>query len=71
MGKTGLGGISAFFYVIIVITQLFQDVKDTGNRMLGHGGCGIIHHIHHWDPPFPAIFQIHIVIARGELADQL
>lgn len=32
MGKTGLGGINARFHIIVIIPQLFQDVKDTGYR---------------------------------------
>ena len=71
MGKTGLGGINACFHIIVIIPQLFQDVKNTGYRMLGYRSSGIIYHIHHRDPAFPAVFQIHIIVTRGKLTNQL
>ncbi len=71
IGKSGLCRIFPRLHVMVVMVQLFQNIKTESKRMLGNCRRGIIHHIRHFYPPAPAVLQIHIVVSRGKFTDQL
>ena len=71
IGKPVLGAVLARFDISVIMEQLLAQGKGHGEGMLGHHGRAVIPHIGHLDAPGTAIFQVAVVIPRGELADQL
>ena len=71
MGEDPVVDIAAFLDVVIVIAELFQQVKEHGKGVLRNGFGRIAGHI---APGYPTAFQIvfiQIIGTRGGDADQL
>ena len=71
MGKTTVVGVPVLLYIIVIVPQMFHEIKQHGKGMLCHGMSRVIRHIPPGNPSLLQICLVQIVGTGSRHADQL